>query len=155
MHSMSPYSVPMTDATNGLTHQVYDLHLHAQTASKPLQAVCGSTIMLAPMVSPTGRPCMDCERRVGYLFWDAAAAQPSIRQWLSRPFRTLALRRSLRGAPEGTRRDNRPRQPNIRSHLAPVSRANLYRGTNRIIVWFSRRLGCPPTRGGHPEACLP
>jgi hypothetical protein len=93
MHSFSPYSVPVTDCSGqGLTHQVYDLHLCSHT-SGPLPTVCGSAILPAPMASPIGRPCPECEARIGYLDWDGNPARTRIRHRL--PSYLHAVRRHL------------------------------------------------------------
>jgi hypothetical protein len=42
-------------------------------------AVCGATIVPAPMASPVGRYCADCAAKIGYLTWDGSRTQPRIR----------------------------------------------------------------------------
>jgi hypothetical protein len=89
MHFFSPYSVPITDQSDqGLTHQVYDVHLHEYVDGR-LPAVCGATIIPAPMASPLGRPCRECETRIAHIVWDVDAARPGIRQRFNRTIRRL------------------------------------------------------------------
>ena len=70
MHSFSPYSIPVTENSGqGLTHQVYDVHLNGHTSGR-LPTVCGATILPAAVASPIGRPCQECETRIGYVVRD-------------------------------------------------------------------------------------
>jgi hypothetical protein len=89
MTSFSSYSVPIADCGGqGLVHQVYDAKLYRYDADQSLQAVCGAIILPAPMSSPIGKTCQECETRIGYLTWDCLPLpQATLRRLLPHPFR--------------------------------------------------------------------
>jgi hypothetical protein len=138
MTSYSPYSVPITDFNEeGLTHQVYDQNIHRHSAGQPLPAVCGVMILPAPMASPVGKPCQECEIRISYLAWDCPPPQATALGLVPHPFRML--RRYLihdskrrRRPPSG--RSNLPGHTDGQSaNLSPAGKSWSIRGDEEVL----------------------
>ena len=87
--AFSPYSTPVTNQFgDGLAHQVYDRYVTQNADDGVMFALCGQRIVPAPMASPEGKPCEECETKIRHLKWSAGHPHRSnSRRWIPRPTR--------------------------------------------------------------------
>jgi hypothetical protein len=66
-------TTPITEQFGArLEHQVHDWSATRMAVGEPMTAVCGATIIPAPMVSPEGRPCPACAAKTPGALWTGA-----------------------------------------------------------------------------------